>query len=218
MPSNPGQDVVIPIYMHRDAHLCLFFFAYMALTGIIAGTPNTVNFPPVWMILIIHVGAIPIIVGLFDTMIRIAPRGDDIMHLSWMNALTPDWPDALPRNVRMMLHVNYGPKQTCFRIALSVTFIACGIAYRQNRDRRVMTVLGIMWFLELVLRWVLELIYNHYWKVNTQGTHPLLQEFLIESRLTRWCKKLVGWPRAAITEEDNQRNMQNPLFDWIRHV
>jgi hypothetical protein len=55
LPINSGQDVVAPVYMHRDAHLCLFTFIFLALTGVIAGTPNPVNFPPVWMVFIIYV-------------------------------------------------------------------------------------------------------------------------------------------------------------------
>jgi hypothetical protein len=200
--------------MHRDAHLCLFTFIFLALTGVIAGTPNPVNFPPVWMVFIIYVATIPITASFWDNMAR---KGDDIMHFRWMNDLTLNWPDALPRDMKLMSSINYGVKQTCFRIVLGITFVACGIKYRQNVDRRVMTVLGILWLLELLLRWALEITYNHYWKVNTPDTHPVIREIMFKSRLTRWCRKLFGWPKSSINE-DTKQNKEDPLYDWMLHV
>jgi hypothetical protein len=129
------------------------------------------------------------------------------------DASTPDLLEALPRDVRMIMGTNDGPRQTCFRLALGVAFIAFGITYRRNRDRRVMTVLGIMWIPELGVRWGTELAGNYYWNVNTPGSHPLVKEYLRDSRLTTWCKRCFGWPKLAIAEEDRQRERQEPYYN-----
>jgi len=75
-----------------------------------------------------------------------------------------------------------------------------------------MTVLGVMWILEMGVRWATELACNYYWNVNTPDSHPLVREYLRDSRLTRWCKRFFGWPKTTITEEDNQRARQNPYY------
>jgi hypothetical protein len=58
-----------------------------------------------------------------------------------------------------------------------------------------MIVLGILWILEVGFRWGLELMYNYVWRVGKDP--PLVQEFLQDSRMTRWCKRWFGWPKGT---------------------
>ncbi|KAF2014209.1 hypothetical protein BU24DRAFT_423232 [Aaosphaeria arxii CBS 175.79] len=195
MGGNPGIEVVVPMYMHRDSHIMLFFSLYLLLTGLIGCIPSAISFSPVWLLLIVYVALIPMIIDLFETQDRSKRLGNDIMHAQWIDALTPDLRgSALPRSVKLLKRINHGPIWTCSQLAIGLLFIVLGIKYYSNRDRRVMIVLGIMWILELGVRWALELTYNYVWRVGKR--HPLVQEFLQDSRLTKWCKRWFGWPKG----------------------
>ena len=193
--ADPGTDVVVPMYMHRDTHILFFLSLYLLLTGLIGCIPSPISFSPAWLVLIVWVALIPPIIDLFETQDRSKRLGNDIMHAQWIDALTPDLRDsALPRSVKLLKRINHGPIWTCSQFAIGVLFTALGIKYYSNRDRRVMIVLGIMWILELGVRWALELTYNYVWRVGKRN--PLVQEFLQDSRMTTWCKRWFGWPKG----------------------
>jgi hypothetical protein len=190
---DAGEKVAIPMYMHRDAHILLFFFLYLLLTGLIGCIPSKISFSPAWLVLIVWVALLPPIFGQLVTMERSRRLGNDIMYTRWIDSLTPDQETVLPRKIRLMKRVNHGPIWTCAQLGTGLVFVVIGAKQFDNRDRRVMIVLGVMWVLELGVRWALELTYNYYWKVVKM--HPLVQEYLQDSRLTRWCKQWLGWPK-----------------------
>lgn len=185
------MQVVIPIYMDRDAHILVFISVFCLLTGLIGCIPSGISFSPAWLVLVIYVAVVPMIVDLFETIGHSRRTGDKIMHSHWIDALTPDAPSALPRRIRRMKQVNHGPVWTCCQLALGILFTAMGIVYRSNHNRRVMAVFGLFWILELGVRWCIELAYNYYWELNKE--HPLLAEILQDSTLTRWCKSVYRW-------------------------
>lgn len=207
LSSDAGLEVAIPMYMHRDAHIMVFFSLYLLLTGLIGCIPSAISFSPVWLVLIVWIVCLPMIVDLFETMDRSKRTGNDIMHAHWIDALTPEMPEALPRRVRLLKRINRGPIWTCSQLALGMVFTSLGIVYYDNRDRRVMIVLGIMWILELGCRWSLELAYNYIWRVSDE--HPLLREFLQDSRLTTWCKHWLGFPRASESAREGLQDWYN---------
>ena len=206
-PFDAGLEVVIPMYMHRDAHIMLFFTLYLLLTGLIGCIPSAISFNPAWLVLIIWIACVPMIVDMFETMDRSKRTGNDIMHARWINALTPEMPEALPRRVRLLKRINRGPIWTCSQLALGMVFTILGIIHYGNRNRRVMIVLGIMWILELGCRWTLELAYNYIWRVSDE--HPLLREFLQDSKLTIWCKHWLGIPSTPESARESPQNWYN---------
>jgi hypothetical protein len=194
----------MPLYNDRDAYIGVFFFCYLVLTGLIGCIPSAVSFDAAWFVLIVWVALIPLVIDVNDTVVGSKRTGNDIMHAHWIDALTPDLPTALPRRVRRLKGINRGPIWTCTQLVLGVLFTALGIAYYDTRDRRVMIVLGVMWILEIGVRWALELTYNYYWKV--EKSHPLVGEILSDSILTKWCKRNLGWPRDSTNTDQELGN------------
>lgn len=209
-PKNPGQQVVVPMYHFLKSTVMIYLTAYCAITGIIVGTASSVSFSPVWMVFIIWIACIPVIAGLFNAQIRGSHRGGMVMHRKWLEDLTPGVECALPRDIKAFMHINYGVVQTSIRIVLGSGFFVLGILYRRHRDARVMTVLGIMWLLELVVRWATELAYGYYWGLKHSDSHLLVQEYIGESRLTRWCRRYLGWPKDPNVGGDDFVVWPNP--------
>jgi hypothetical protein len=159
--AYPGVEIVAPMYMHRDGNILLFLFLYLLLTGLVGCIPSAISFNAAWFVLIVWVAALPFLIAMIDGQDRGRRLGNDIMHARWIDALTPNSDTALPRRIRQLKRINHGPVRTYLQLGFGVLFTALGITYYENRDRRPMIVLGILWILEVGFRWGLELMYNY---------------------------------------------------------
>ena len=206
-----GGFVAVSQFFHLGSHLGIFYLAYCSIMTIIALVPSRASFGWGWVFLIWQFWGWQMVFDIFLVWLPGRRGGDKISHMQWLNNLAPELPAALPPTLRSMIHVNYGPWQTCFRLVIGSLFVVIGIWKFDRRSVRGIIALGLLIVLEVGFRWMMELVYNYYWQVRHPESHILVKEFLRDSRMTRWCKATFGWPKD-LTEEDIERAKRQEFF------
>ncbi|KAI0099789.1 hypothetical protein GGR51DRAFT_534399 [Nemania sp. FL0031] len=139
----PGRTIAVPQFLHLHSHINCFYILYIAIVAIVALTPNPAHFPVGWVIFIVEfcAGQAAIQILLINRYLR---QGDQISHMAWLDDLTPEWPPALPKRLRAMTNVNYGPIETCTRLLIGAVLTGLGIGYWQDPDVRWLIALGVL--------------------------------------------------------------------------
>jgi hypothetical protein len=167
--------------------LCLLYCGIMTA---IALTHNPVGFGPGWVVFIWEYWAFDVCLSAWFVELPARRHGDRIMHVRWLDRLTPGWPTIVRRSRRGPLRINHGLKMTILRLVLGGVLVVVGILGRRKRDVRWLTAWGFFMIFEVGTRWFAEYMHLVYWKREGSEGHHLEREIYRASRMTRWCRQL----------------------------